>query len=201
LLDRRWLVIGVASWTAVVLASAITVPLKYPYEATSDLIDSGVVAALLLPILVGGRLLREGPAEQIVTRARGLSGWRFAAATLFIATSGSLSALASLLIPVDREQVVLDATALACVGLVSAALLGVQLLWLIPALVVAVSSIPGLMPLRLNLLYRLSAHTDLAATAAALSAVGVLLHVLWGAGGLLGALRSVADREADYAEA
>jgi hypothetical protein len=200
LLDPPWLLLSPASWIAVVLASAITVPLKYPYEATDDLIDSGVVGALLLPIIVGGRVLREGPAEQVLTRARGLSWWRFAAGTFFVVASAGQSAVASLLMPVNHAQVLLDALVLTSAGLVSAALLGVQFLWLVPVLAVATSSIPGLMPLHLNLLYRLSAQNELAATAAALAVVGVALHMMWGAGGLLGTRRSVADREADYTE-
>jgi len=201
LLERRWWAAWAFSWLVLVAASAVTIPFMYPYDLAEDFIDSGVVVGLCLPILVAARILREGPVEQVLTAARPLWGWRLGAGFVFTTATVAVAAVAGLAIPVNHVQLVLDSFVLVGAGLTSAGVLGARGTWVGPVTLVTVSSAPGLLPLQYNLLYRVTAHQELALCGVALLLLGGVGYARWGSIGVVGRGHTTADARPDFVDA
>ena len=79
------------AWGCAVLVAAVTVPLKYPYEAAGTVVDSAAVMGLLGFVAVVGLSLREGPRHLVRGAALRLWPSRLALAASCTALVGAAS--------------------------------------------------------------------------------------------------------------
>lgn len=188
-LTWRWAGMSLTSWAAVSLFAAITVPIKYPYEAIGTVVDSGVVVGLLVPIAVSGTILFEGPADLVRLAARDLALPRAALLACVYAMTCAAAGVTAVLASLPVAVVVVDALLLVALLAVGVSLLGVGLGWLLPGACAFAFSAPGLVPWDLNVLYR----RDVSATYLAIVAIALLI------GTIAYALRGSRDRVVDRA--
>jgi hypothetical protein len=174
----------VASWVALAVAAKVSLPLQYPYQALDEMISTGIVVGLILPISVSVIVLDEGPAHLVAGAARrliwsrALSAGAYAVVTLL----GAVSAASA--VNVDFDLLVGDAMFLSATALIGVSALGLRLGWILPTAVALVASAPGLIPWQANLLYRHGYADHLAPVTVGLLAVGAVGHLCVGSGGL-----------------
>jgi hypothetical protein len=161
-ITRRWVAYLLGGWWGAIISAAVTIPLKYPYQAAGQVIDTGAVVGLVLPLAITSRCLDEGPPQLIATAARSLCWLRLMWATGFLGTVGVFAALMAILTPVPWGVLVGDAYLLAGLSLWGVATLGASLGWLAPLAAALVASAPGFVPWQWNILYRRDDLTDLA---------------------------------------
>lgn len=172
-LTAAWAAGCLAAWIGTILVAAVSVPLKYPYEAAGTIIDSASVVGLLVPVAVVGLCLREGPRHLVLGAARPLWPQRLALAlacsTAVFAGAWTLALLADL----PTTVVLLDAQLYFALLLVSTSLWGVALGWVTPLALALLMSAPGLIPWQWNFLYNQDVTLERWAAVAAVLAVGL----------------------------
>lgn len=156
----RWLIGICAAWCAVTLFDLVTVPLLHPQEAHDQMIDTGIVVGLVLPVVMGARLLDEGPAHLTRTASRRLGLARFGWAIAVTGASIGAATVVAAVVPVSSPLVITDAALLMGASTLGAAIVGARLAWIFPFATVAVFSAPGVVPWEDNLLYRASTADD-----------------------------------------
>ena len=181
--DAKWLATVAASWTALSLFAAVTVPIKYPYEARAQVVDSGVVIGLLVPLAVMNLMLEEGPEDLIRTASLRLSRVRFAVAGGYVAVASLMSVLLAFAVSLPRGLVLADALLLAALSLLSTTLFTVRLGWLLPSLVGFTMSAPGLIPFQYNPMYNREISSVFIVAVVVAVAAAMLLYLRDGATG------------------
>lgn len=149
----KWLAGAGGSWVALWLFASITIPLKYPYEARGQVVDSGVVVGLLIPLAVMNVVLDEGPRDLVRASARRLSPYRLTLAIGYFLTVALMSATMATASALPTSLVVTDSILLASLSILGTGLLGVRLGWAPSAAVAFTMSAPGLIPWHLNAVY------------------------------------------------
>jgi hypothetical protein len=176
----------VGSWAALVLATRVTLPLQYPYEALDQMISTGVVVGLVLPIAATAIVLDEGPPEIVTAAARSLVVPRASAVVLYAALVGAAASSLASVVPVDFALLVGDAAFLAAKALIGVCLLGLGLGWIVPLATALIASATSLIPWQVDLLYRHGHADELAPITAGLLSLGLAGYVRLGSMGLLG---------------
>jgi hypothetical protein len=172
-------------WALLIGFARVALPIQYPYEALGEMIDTGLVVGLVLPLTVSVSLLDEGPVELLSGVARTLALYRLASCALYGAAVAALSCLAALTVRVSMGLLVGDAMFLGAVAVIGVSTLGPRLGWT-PLLAVAlVASAPTLIPWQANWLYRRGQSAELVPVTLALFAVGSFLYAHFGSAGVL----------------
>ncbi|WP_418058483.1 hypothetical protein [Pimelobacter simplex] len=179
-LSWRWGGGVVASWAAVSLFAAITVPLKYPYEAIGTVVDSGVIVGLIVPIAVSGTVLFEGPRDLVRLSARSLAPPRIPLLAAVYAVTCLAAGVTAWAAALPVAVVVVDAMLLAALLAVGVSLLGVGLGWILPGLCTFVFSAPGLIPWDYNVLYQRDVSATYLVGVAVALIVGLVAYALCG---------------------
>lgn len=141
------------SWLSVALAAGIALPFTLSGGSREEVIETSVVMALLVPILVSAQVLDERPAALVLTAGRRLHLHRLAWALAYVTHAGCGAYVVTLVAPVPGALVVVDALLLAAgVGL-GVSYLGPTRGWIPTVLAVAAASAPGMLPWQVNILY------------------------------------------------
>lgn len=150
----RWCGSVVAAWLGVSLFAAVTVPIKYPFEAVGTVVDSGVIVGLVVPIAVMGTVLHEGPRDLVAAAARSLLLPRLALLGALYTTVAVASLIAALLASLPVVIVIVNSLLLAALLTIAVSFIGVGLGWILPVACTFVFSAPGLIPWDYNAMYR-----------------------------------------------
>jgi hypothetical protein len=184
--DWRWCVAGVAAWIAAALSSWVTIPLMYPYEDPRTFVTTGAVAGLIVPLAVCGIVLDEGPPALLASAGRTLALWRVGWAVGYIAGMSALAWVESrFILPISIGTFVADALFVASAAVCGVGLVGLRGGWLLPAVVIAVFSVPGLVPWTWNWIYRTDEVGHMLVVGLASAGVGVAMFAAGGSRGLL----------------
>lgn len=183
-LERRWFTTAVGSWLALWLFASISLPLKYPYEARGQVVDSGVVIGLLVPLAVMNVVLYEGPADSVRTAARRLVDVRLAVCLGYFALAALSATAMAWAVSLPVQLVLADALLLGALNIAGTALLGVRLGWTLAALVAFTMSAPGLVPFEFNAFYHRDVGSVFLAVVAVIATVATLLFIRTGATGV-----------------
>ena len=144
----------ILAWIALAGFTYVSLPLKYPYQASTQMIDSGVVVGLVLPLAVMSRLLDEGPSHLVTTASRRLATARLAWAAAFTLGTFVASTATYLATPVPYSLFVSDALFLSALTVLGTSLLDSAAGWTLPLCAALIGSGPSLIPWQANLLYR-----------------------------------------------
>lgn len=185
-LRPNWFAGAAGSWLALWLFASITIPLKYPYEARGEVVDSGVVVGLLIPLAVMNVVLDEGPQDLVRTAARRLSSFRLAIVLAYLLTAALMSAIMAAAANLPTGLVLADTILLASLSILGTGLLGVRLGWAPAAAVAFTMSAPGLIPWHLNAVYHRDVGTEFAVVIVALTIIATAVFLLTGATGIRG---------------
>lgn len=183
-LERRWVMLVAGSWAALSLFAAVTVPIKYPYEAREQVVDSGVVIGLLVPLAVMNLVLDEGPGDLVRTASLKMTRFRFGVAGAYLIVASLMSVLVAFAVALPRGLVLADAILLASLSLLGTSLFGLRLGWLLPGAVAFAMSAPGLVPFRFNPLYNREIGSTFVVCVAIAGVAGMLAYLRLGAAGL-----------------
>lgn len=174
--------------------SLVSLPLKFPFEAQREMVDSGVIVGLVLPLVVIARVLDEGPPQLMVGASRALGPARLGWVCGYAVMVAVGSAAAWWLAPVPFSLFTADALFLAAVTVLGVGTLGSRLGWLLPLAIALAASAPGLIPWQANLLYREGQAGALLLITAIVAAIGCAGHVRFGS---LGMVKDNTVRRAD----
>lgn len=179
-LTWRWGGAVLLSWAAVSLFAAITIPVKYPYEAAGTVIDSGVIVGMIVPVSITGTVLFEGPPYMVRAAAQDLLTPRLVL-LVGVYTLTSLAALVTAIIAsLPLAIVVVDAMLLVSLLVLGVSMIGVGLGWIVPAFCTLVFSAPGLVPWNYNALYHRSVSDLYIAVVVGVSGLGMAAYSLAG---------------------
>lgn len=181
--EPKWFAMVAASWGALFLFASVTIPIKYPYEARGQVVDSGVVIGLLVPLAVMNLALDEGPEDLIRTASRRLSGARLAVASAYLSTASAMAAFMALAAALPLRLVLADALILGSLNIIGTSLFGVRLGWSIPGAVAFTMSAPGLVPFNFNALYNREVSTAFIACVALAAVVAMVAYLRGGSTG------------------
>jgi hypothetical protein len=173
----RWVAAVVASWGGLAGFATVTVPLKYPLAARADVVDSGVVVGLLVPLVISGLVLDEGPPDLVRGASRTLGAYRLALGAIYLATAAAGAAATALLVGLPVALIVLDGLAAGGLVVLGTVLLGPRAGWLPAASVSVVVSTPGLVPWEWNAAYQREVGPWFAGTVALLLAAALGAYV------------------------
>jgi hypothetical protein len=176
----------IVSWVALAGAARVSLPLQYPYQALDQMISTGVVVGVVLPVGVSVLVLDEGSQQLVAGASRRLARSRAMALGAYLAVTLLGASSAATAVSVDSGLFVGDAVFLSACALLGVSALGIRLGWLFPAAAALIASAPGLIPWQANLLYRHGYADDLMPYTAGLLAMGAVGYVRGGAGGLGG---------------
>ncbi|WP_224273665.1 hypothetical protein [Nocardioides lacusdianchii] len=153
-LTWRWCGAVLVAWAAVSLFAAITVPIKYPYEALGTVVDSGVIAGIVIPVIVSCTVLYEGPRDLIGSAARRLIVPRIALVSGIYVLTSAAAVVTAVIASLPVVIVTVDAMLFVALCALGVSLLGVGLGWLLPVVFAFVFSAPGLVPWEYNVIYQ-----------------------------------------------
>lgn len=175
---------SLASWAGLCAFAAVTIPLKYPFDARGQVVDSGVVVGVLVPIAVLNVLLDEGPPELVRASARPLGRERIALATVLLVLVAALSWAVARTAALPTGLVCCDALMLQSLTVSGAALFGGRRGWVLAAAAAAAMSAPGLVPWELDVAYHRDVASGYAAAVALAAVTSTGLYAVRGASGL-----------------
>lgn len=181
---------------ALAVFGLVTLPLKFPFEAQRELVDSGVIVGLVLPLVVMSRILDEGPHQLVVGASRALARARLCWVGGYAGAVAVGSATAWWIAPVPFSLFAADALFLAAVTVLGVGTLGSRLGWILPLASALVASAPGLVPWQANLLYRQGHAAILLLIAAIVATAGSAGYARFGS---LGVIKGNTVRRADAA--
>lgn len=176
--DIRLAVLAVVAFAVCGGASRLSAVWLYPHDLRGTYVDSLSVAATVLPIAVLAGILDEGLPSVVLTRRRSLALERLGWALAFVAAGVGLAAGTA---GAPAGHLVLVAVLLAGATVLGAATVGVGTAWVLPGVIVAVCSAPGLIPLRHNVVYSLTTDDVLGPVAAAVLVIGTAVYARRGA--------------------
>lgn len=186
-LTSRWLCYMAGAWLGLGVFTFVALPLKFPLEAQDEMVDSGVVVGLVVPLAVMSRILDEGPVHLVASAARNLTAVRLGWATAFLCVACIGSVVAWTIAPVPFSLFLSDTFFLGAATVLGVGVLGSRLGWLLPLVVTLVASGPGLIPWQSNLLYREDTSIVLLLLAGAVTVLGLIAYGQKGSLGLLSA--------------
>ncbi len=179
--DIRLAVLAVVAFAVCGGASRLSAVWLYPHDLRGTYVDSLSVAATVLPIAVLAGILDEGLPSVVLTRRRSLALERLGWALAFVALVAAGVGLAAGTAGAPAGHLVLVAVLLAGATVLGAATVGVGTAWVLPGVIVAVCSAPGLIPLRHNVVYSLTTDDVLGPVAAAVLVIGTAVYARRGA--------------------
>ena len=196
--DSRWCVAGVAAWIAAGLLNWVTIPMMFPDQDPRTFITSGALAGLILPLAICGILLDEGPAALIASAGRALGPTRVSWAGGFVASMVAFAWIESWFVPISTSIFVADALFLASATVCGISLVGLRGGWLLPALVIGICSVPGLVPWSWNWVYRPDQEGPMFGVGLIVALIAMATFAVCGSRGLLSRtslLGTSADRD------
>jgi hypothetical protein len=179
-LTPRWLGGVVGAWLCHGVFAAVAIPLDYPYEARGQVIDTGVVVGLVLPIAVVAVALDEGPDYLVRGAARSLLLVRFGLAVAYLEVVAGMAAVVAVVAALPLLLVVLDAVLLASLTLTGTSVFGVKGGWIPAAAAAVIVSAPGLLPWKLNLMYHLEVGRPFVVAVLGLGVAATAIYLLRG---------------------
>ncbi len=173
--------IWAATWLSVGLAASVGLPWKYPHQFRDAVIDTAAVVAALAPTAyASASVLAESMPASVAIASRDLTGVRAAHALLVLFAAVVGATLVSLMAPLPRTLYVADSVIIAAACLTGASVVGAARAWLVPAFVVGISTVPGLVPLKWNLFYVHGLAEATVWASVVLSVAGVMAYSQWG---------------------
>lgn len=173
-----------AAWACLLVFALVSVPLKYPFEATGQVTDSGVIVGLALPVLAMSGLLAEGPAHLVACAQRSLVMPRSGSVVALLALTCVGAGMVGLLSRVPTSTLLNAALLVCALQVLGAGALGLRVGWTLPLGTVLVFSAPGLVPWRYNLFYRTPPEPWMQLVALALMLVAAAMYVRFGSYGV-----------------
>lgn len=176
-------------WLALAAYLAMGLPLFYPYQIHEGVVDSGVVVGLVLPICVASRLLEEAAPFLARTASRSLSSDRSLWSLVFVGSTAFAAMLVALGTPVPFELFVADAMLLSALAVLGSGFVGGSATWVAPFVFAITLTIPGLVPLKWNLLYNQQAAASTFLVAAIALGPALAVYTRRGSNGWVRSLR------------
>lgn len=148
----------VVSLMVAVAAARVSINLRTPADRLikSDILDSGILLGMCVPVAIIVRMTQDRAAWLSVTGCRSVARVRSVWALFLLCLGVGMSCLLAALVPGQQSRVLIavDFQALLATGLLGAVVLGAELGWLLPTLVAMAASTPGLLPISTNILVR-----------------------------------------------
>lgn len=156
------LVAFVTVWMLVALTTGFSLPYRLEVPAGEQVLDSAAVAALLVPIALSGAALNEGPHHLVVGGSRELTETRLLLVVILLLANMLSGLLLAAVTPLPSAPYLRDIAILWGAHVAAMCTVGPTAAWTFPVVVLAIFSLPGVVPLHANLLFSTDGHGLLA---------------------------------------
>lgn len=188
-LTHRYALFLGGCWLTLAAYLALGLPLFYPYQIHEGVVDSGVVVGLVLPVCVASRLLEEATPFLARTTSRSLSTDRSLWSLVFVGFTAFAASIVAIGTPVPFGLFVADSMLLSALAVLGSGLVGGSATWIGPLVFAITLSIPGLVPLKWNLLYSQEAAASTLLVAAIALGPALAVYTCRGSNGWARSLR------------